>query len=601
MNKLEANASLLIITFFAAIQYAFLTGVPEGVSQFAFLSVTNLVGFLIMLMVFVGELFRLDLRQVKQSVLLSLELLGANALMLLGSARAGATVISSVTSAYFVLIPVFAFLLFREKPDARTFPGIALVLLGLFLMMNADVKALLSPGVPYLLGADVFIALYFITLSRFAVSSNPSVIAMGQMFFSFLFALLLWLGESAVRRTVPSLPTDPAFWAAVIFISFFIRGLYGIVQIYAMRYVSALNAALIFSSEIVITLMMSPLMSFLFGMPREVITPLKALGAVVMVAGILLADSAVFSVVEASLRSQKNWALTLGTILVSALFYFSFDLMVQATGFLRFGPIVGLKNFLPVTMSLFWGPLSAVGCCLGCVAVGNLLGNSLAWITAECCCTLLIGVGMWLLWPVFSKKPVLRLKTPREYITYLVLLGALSLLGGFSSVAFLGQGVFWNVSCAYFFLGAFVGIPVNVLLSSLLRVQGPERAGACDLRCVLQNGAADLAGANEQIEEFCLSKKIGMKKIFEVENCVEELVIRIVKALPESPIEICADFGDTVSLRITYEGERYNPFRRGKDEDETDIAGLSLLRHRALRASFGYRNAQRENKVHVVI
>ena len=47
MNKLEANISLLIITFFAAVQYVFLAWVPESVSRFAFLCVTNLAGFLV--------------------------------------------------------------------------------------------------------------------------------------------------------------------------------------------------------------------------------------------------------------------------------------------------------------------------------------------------------------------------------------------------------------------------------------------------------------------------------------------------------------------------------------------------------------------------
>ena len=51
MNRLEANISLILITFYAAVQYPFLTGVPESVSQFAFLCLTNLVGFVIMLRV----------------------------------------------------------------------------------------------------------------------------------------------------------------------------------------------------------------------------------------------------------------------------------------------------------------------------------------------------------------------------------------------------------------------------------------------------------------------------------------------------------------------------------------------------------------------
>ena len=64
MNKLEANISLVIITFFAAIQYVFLSGVPDTVSHFSFLCITNLVGFVITLALFFSELFRVDKKQI---------------------------------------------------------------------------------------------------------------------------------------------------------------------------------------------------------------------------------------------------------------------------------------------------------------------------------------------------------------------------------------------------------------------------------------------------------------------------------------------------------------------------------------------------------
>ena len=139
MNKLEANISLLLITFFASIQYAFLAGVPAEVSQFSFLCVTNLVGFLIMLLFFYRELARIDGLQVGQSLLLSAELVCFNVFLLAGSADVGATVCASVLSAYFVFVPILGKLFFKEKPDRRSYPGIVIVLIGLFLMMNADV------------------------------------------------------------------------------------------------------------------------------------------------------------------------------------------------------------------------------------------------------------------------------------------------------------------------------------------------------------------------------------------------------------------------------------------------------------------------------
>lgn len=55
MNKIEANIALFAVVFFAAVQYGFLAGVPADLSQFAFLCITNLVGFLWLLRFFSGN------------------------------------------------------------------------------------------------------------------------------------------------------------------------------------------------------------------------------------------------------------------------------------------------------------------------------------------------------------------------------------------------------------------------------------------------------------------------------------------------------------------------------------------------------------------
>ena len=109
-----------------------------------------------------------------------------------------------------------------------------------------------------------------------------------------------------MQHTVPTLPIDPAFWGSAVFIGFFIRGLYGVVQMYAQRYVSPLNTSLIFSSEIIITMVMSPVLARLFGTAAEQITPWKLVGAAVMVVGILTADRTVVDAVERRLRREKS-------------------------------------------------------------------------------------------------------------------------------------------------------------------------------------------------------------------------------------------------------------------------------------------------------
>lgn len=305
MNRTEASVSLFIITFFSAIQYAFLAGVPDSVSDFAFLFITGLVGFLITFLLFFNELFRLDKKQVLQGLAMAAETLAFNLFLLLGSSGVGATVSSCVVSAYFMFIPLLSFLLFRQKPDRNTLVGIAIVLVGLFFMMDADAAGLMNIHIFYLLVADMFFALYIITAGHFTVRSNPAILVMGERLFSCLIALILWAVESTWTGGAMTLPAAPEFWGSVLFMGFFMRGLYSVVQLYAQRYLSPLTTSLIFSTEIIMTMAASPLLVLVFRAAPESITPLRILGAAVMVAGILTADGQVVSVLKGRLARDK--------------------------------------------------------------------------------------------------------------------------------------------------------------------------------------------------------------------------------------------------------------------------------------------------------
>ena len=295
MSKLEANISLFIITFFAAIQYAFLSGVPDTVSHFAFLCITNLIGFLIVLAMFFNELFRLDANLVKQSALLSAELFGFNLFILIGASGLDTTITACVLSSYFVFVPPLAYLVFKQKPDRNSLVGIAIVLVGIFFMMNCNVRGLLKMNILYLLIADIFFAIYILTAGHFTAGSNPSILALGQLYFNFIFALVCWTAEMVLKKQTMSFPQSPAFWGSVIFISFFIRSLYSVVQIYAQRYVTALNTSLIFSTEIIMTMAATPVLNKLFELPAAEgnVTAYRIIGAVIMVVGILASDSSV--------------------------------------------------------------------------------------------------------------------------------------------------------------------------------------------------------------------------------------------------------------------------------------------------------------------
>ena len=630
MNKLEATVSLLIITFFGAIQYAFLAGVPESVSQFAYLTVTNAIGFVIMLLFFFGELFRIDRKQVIQSIILSLELVAFNVFLMLGSSRVGATACSCLLSAYFVFIPPLGLILFHEKPEWRTFPGIFIVLIGLFLMMDADFKGLLSMGTLYLILADISFALYILSMGRYSSTSNPSIIAMGQVFFSLIISLGCWIVQVLFFGKSFALPAEPSFWICAIYISFFIRGVYTIVQLYAMRYLSALETSLIFSTEIIMTMFMSPVLALVFSTKAENITVAHIFAAGVMISGVLAADSSVqktfvtmFNKMKDSLGflSQLSLAGTKASFmrwmrvsLIVALVYAMLDFMVQKAGFLQYSSIVGLKNFLPPFAGVIWGVYGALGTAIGSLVSSIVFGVAVRTAIAEFICNFIIGSGMWLAWHLFNASigHNVAFKTWRSHLIYDISLAVLSCVCAILASLISGANIFMQVFWAYFMLGILLGVPLCIIFGSTLCVETVIPVWCLvmpDLACIIsglsEEDAADidqtLSYCNERIEETARYYNIPQKRIFEIEGCIEELFIRVKKVRPDAVIYLVVQYGSSISLRITYRGAFYNPFRLKKDEDILDVASLKLLRHRALRASASYRRREQVTHIHIVI
>ena len=202
------------------------------------------------------------------------------------------TTISCVISAYFAFIPIIEFVLFKTKPKKNIIIAIFIVLIGLLFMMNFNFKSLLNTNILFLLIADIAFAVYIILTGRYTIGSNPALLAIGQLFFNTIIAFICMLFEYYFKKVPINIPNDTSFWSSVIFISFFIRGMYGIIQIYAQRYVSAFNTSLIFSTEIIMTMIFAPFLSKVFYLDEasDSITVYKIIGAIIMIIGILIAD-----------------------------------------------------------------------------------------------------------------------------------------------------------------------------------------------------------------------------------------------------------------------------------------------------------------------
>ena len=412
-------------------------------------------------------------------------------------------------------------------------------------------------------------------------------------------------------------------------------------------------------------------------------------------------------------------------VLCTACIYFLADLSMQLTGFLHYGPFIGIKNFLPTTLGLLFGPFGVLGAIIGCTATAAILRTPFSLTLLEWLCIALPGLGIWVLWHLGSGSPRIRFKRISSYLRYIGIVMFLHAICGWLSKFFIDGGAFWEIMFSCVSLSVLVGIPVIILfngvlcldlilpptyylansadsitipakesslgelldflsqitqqkliasvklseyqntleeiflrilkakatgnihvqigvtrvMSAVFTYDGPQinpllvhddddegdKAGLAMFRhrtlkadyiyrggmnilhflttdglvSIVTSAPESLERFNERLEDYATSQEVSRKQLFALQNCLEELYIRICKAIPNTKITIKVSYDDTFSIRLSYEQQPYNPLLIGKDEDEMDIASLKLIKHRALRASYKYK--YEENIVHIVM
>ncbi len=286
---------------------------------------------------------------------------------------------------------------------------------------------------------------------------------------------------------------------------------------------------------------------------------------------------------------ERNFNEKLELVILSCLAYVLLDIPVRIT---EFFPInAGLKSFLPSTLGLFLGPYGIIGCCIGCVVPSLFMGVSWSSAAYECWCILANSIIVWYGWHIFSRSHRIHFKTLKKYVIFAGLLAVSSALC-------------FDVKYAlsYFAAGMIIGLPINILMAGPLAVEQVVPGfykTKYDAEFSLFSDAESLESANEVLEMTAEEKGVNMKRIFEIESCIEELSIRIFAVLPETELKVRIYYDDAISMRFSYKGQRYNPFIIAKNDDIINIMSLKIIKHRALRASFEYSGG--ENHIHVVV
>jgi len=289
MSKLEANLVLLSITFFWSIQYAFFQNVPQDISDFVFVTLTNSIGVVLIGTIFWKALSKLTGKIVKQGLLLAVLLFSSKTFFIMSSCSLEADTTFFLSETYIVFIPL-VMRYFGKKVKRNNWTSVAIVLTGLLLATGVHLQGIGRQVVLVAL-SNVLFASYMVVLEQIIDKANPILIALCQMFFMVPLGLIGWIVTQP--ETLFALPMDIQFWSRVLVIAVFVYGFTTIMQIYAQRYISALSASLIFSLETVFTLLISLLCPTPLGTPPETVTVYKAIGCLLILLGVLLSDGTI--------------------------------------------------------------------------------------------------------------------------------------------------------------------------------------------------------------------------------------------------------------------------------------------------------------------
>ena len=292
MNRLESNIVLLSVSFLWGIQYIFMKDVKNEISTFAFLTLTCGIGFFILIVPFWYKLNSLTIKIFFQSLILALLLVGFNILLFESLQLLEASFVSFVVNAvYLIFIMLFTFILKRSITKSNCF-GVLIVIGGLALITGRIESFESWFGFAEVVVAAALFSLHVLLVDKIAKNVDPLLLSIGQMFFCTIFCFLGWF--ILCPETFYQINMSGHFWSNVLLIAIFIRGYTTIAQIYAQRFVLPIDASLIFSLEIVFTLVTSTFLPSLIGNVSEELSFHKVIGCLVILLGLIVSSCGLF-------------------------------------------------------------------------------------------------------------------------------------------------------------------------------------------------------------------------------------------------------------------------------------------------------------------
>lgn len=288
MNKMQASLCLLAITLCWSCEVVLFSVIPDGVNPFATTCVTSLIGVLLLGACFVRRIVA-ALRSdrgliVRRIALLSVMNTAYNVLYLVGLDYFDVSTGAFTVSMTMVVLPVML-LAMRRGVSARTWASAACVLLGIVIAVHSNLSVPQLPGLLVTTVGCLIRAVFIVKLNDFAREHDPVALAAGMSGINAVITFLAWLVMQPT--TFAALPWSKELVAVYVIYGYFIVAFTVVLNIFAQRRATAAQATVIFSTEIVFSVILATYL------PPSIVDPVKltlpvVIGCALVVVGSLI-------------------------------------------------------------------------------------------------------------------------------------------------------------------------------------------------------------------------------------------------------------------------------------------------------------------------
>ena len=270
MNKLQANLCLICVTMLWSTEVIIFACIPDDVVPFATTAITNIIGALLLFLCFfkrIAAAVKKDGRQLLLRVLLlSVLNCGYNTMYLYGlntfDVSTGAFTISMTA----VILPVIL-LMRKRNVERKTWLSAVLVLTGIVVSYISKIGSISVFGLLVMIAGCILRAVYIIRLNDYAKRYDPVAVSALIAALVGIFSYVIWLFIQPA--TLGAIQWNAQIVASLFIYAYFVVAFAQTLNIFAQRRTTPASATVIYSLEIIFSLIWG------MTMPANLVTPVS--------------------------------------------------------------------------------------------------------------------------------------------------------------------------------------------------------------------------------------------------------------------------------------------------------------------------------------